>query len=53
MAEKIDVQETLTLEELAISNSFEIVAIFNIMERRGLITRDEFQKELIRLRTEH
>jgi hypothetical protein len=53
MAEKIDEQDILTLEELAISNSFEIAAMFNIMERKGLITRDEFQEELKRLRTEH
>ncbi|WP_188055277.1 hypothetical protein [Oryzomonas rubra] len=53
MAEKIDEKETVTLEELAISNSFEIAAMFNIMERRGLITRTELEEELKRLRTVH
>lgn len=53
MADNIDEQETLTLEELAISNSFEIAAMFNIMERRGLITKAELEEELKRLRTEH
>ena len=53
MAEKLGEQETVTLEELAISNSFEIAAMFNIMERKGLITRNELQEELKRLRTEH
>jgi hypothetical protein len=27
--------------------------MFNIMERKGLITRNELQEELKRLRTEH
>ena len=53
MAEKLGEEETVTLEELAISNSFEIAAMFNIMERKGLITRNELQEELKRLRTEH
>ena len=53
MAEKLEEHETVTLEELAISNSFEIAAMFNIMERKGLITRNELQEELKRLRTEH
>ena len=53
MAEKLDEQETVTLEELAISNSFEIAAMFNILERKGLITRNELEEELKRLRTEH
>jgi hypothetical protein len=53
MAEKLEEDETVTLEELAISNSFEIAAMFNIMERKGLITQNELQEELKRLRTEH
>jgi hypothetical protein len=53
MADKLDDQETVTLEELAISNSFEIAAMFNILERRGLITRNELMEEIKRLRTEH
>ncbi len=53
MAEKIEENETVTLEGLAISNSFEITAMFNILERKGLITRNELEEELSRLRTEH
>jgi hypothetical protein len=53
MAEKLGDRETVTLEELVISNSFEIAAMFNILVRKGLITRSELEEELKRLRTEH
>jgi hypothetical protein len=33
MAEKLGDQETVTQEDLTISNSLEIAAMFNIMER--------------------
>ena len=53
MARKLEEKETVTLAELAISNSFEIAAMFNIMERKGLIIRAELEEELVRLKTEH
>ena len=53
MAQKLEVKETVTLEELAISNSFEIMAMFNILAKKGLITSTELEEELIRLKTEH
>ena len=53
MAEKLDPQEAVSLEEVVISNSFEITAMFNIMERKGLITRGEFLEELKRLKVEY
>jgi hypothetical protein len=53
MAQKLDEKETVTLEELAISNSFEIMAMFNILAKKGLITSAELEEELIRLKTEH
>lgn len=53
MAERLDEMETVSLEEVVISNSFEITALFNIMERKGLITRGEFMEELKRLNVEH
>jgi hypothetical protein len=53
MAKKLGDQETVTLEEIVISSSFEIAAMFNIMERKGLITRKELEEELKRLRTVH
>ena len=53
MAQKLEKEETVTLEELAISNSFEIAAMFNILVKKGLISRTELEEELIRLKTEH
>ncbi|MDR3581363.1 MAG: hypothetical protein P4L44_15490 [Oryzomonas sp.] len=37
MAEKTEEHETVTLEELAVSNSFKVAAMFNRLERNGLI----------------
>lgn len=53
MAEKLNPEEIVTLEELAISNSFEIAAIFNILKRKGLITNSELEEELKSLKVEH
>jgi hypothetical protein len=53
MAQKIEDEEVVTLEELAISNSFEIAAMFNLFVKKGLITRAELEEELIRLKMEH
>ena len=50
MAEKLDQTETVTLEELAISNSFEIAAIISVLERKGLLSRHEIIEEIPRLR---
>jgi len=50
MAEKNEPKETLTLEELAISNSFEIAALVSVLERKGLLTRKEVIEEIKRMR---
>lgn len=50
MANRIEPQQTVTLEELAISNSFEIAALVNVLERKGLLTRQEVLQELAALR---
>jgi len=50
MAEKLPEKETVTLEELCISNSYEITAMFNILERKGLITKVEILEEIRRLK---
>ena len=50
MAEKLPENETVTLEELCISNSYEITAMFNILERKGLITKSEILEEIKRLK---
>ena len=50
MANRIEPLQTVTLEELAISNSFEIAALVNVLERKGLLTRQEVLQELAALR---
>ena len=45
-------KETVTLEELVISNMYEIQAVINILERKGLITKAEVLEEIIKLKEE-
>jgi len=39
-------RETATLEELTISTMYEVEALINILERKGLLTRNEVLEEL-------
>ncbi len=41
MAEKLDPKEVLTLEELAISNMWETSALVELLERKGILTKQE------------
>ena len=41
MAMKGDHREVVTLEELAISNSFEIAALIEVLESKGLVMKAE------------
>jgi len=50
MAERLDSSESVTLEELAFSNSFEIAALVAVLERKGILTRDEVIAEIKILR---
>jgi hypothetical protein len=36
MADKLDPKETVTIEELTISNSYELAALVSVLERKGL-----------------
>ncbi len=44
--------EELELEDIVISNSYGIGALINILERKGLITKDELLDEIERLEEE-
>jgi hypothetical protein len=50
MAEQLDSSQSVTLEELALSNSFEIAALVAVLERKGILTRDEVIAEIKILR---
>lgn len=50
MDEKTTPKDAVSFEEFADSSATGIVAIFNILERKGLISRGELLAELDRLR---
>ncbi len=41
MAEKLDPKDLVTLEELAISTMWETSALVELLERKGILTRQE------------
>jgi hypothetical protein len=50
MAEKLDVKETVFLQEMVLSNSYEIAALVAVLERKGLLTSQEVIEEIKRQR---
>lgn len=50
MAEKLDPKEVVTLEELAISNMWEIAAIVKLLQRKGLCTKQDLHAIINNLR---
>ena len=50
MAKKLDPKEIISLKELLMSNVFEQEALINLLEQKGIITKDELVKEIIRLK---
>lgn len=45
-------KDTVTLEELIISNMYEIQAVINLLEKKGIITKGEILEEIKSLTTE-
>ncbi len=41
MATKLPQEETVTMEELVISHSYEMLALITVLERKGILTRQE------------
>ncbi|MDD2540641.1 MAG: hypothetical protein PHH28_06305 [Desulfuromonadaceae bacterium] len=50
MGNQLKAEETVTLEELALSNSFEIAALVSVLEQKGILTKAEVIAEIGRLR---
>ena len=50
MAEKLEGRQTVTVEELALSNAFQLEALINILEAKGLLKKEEILEELHRLK---
>jgi hypothetical protein len=42
--------ELVTLQELAVSNAYEIAALVAVLERKGLVTQTEVLEEIKRLK---
>ncbi len=47
-----DHRAIVTVEELAISNSFEIAALIEVLESKGLLTKGEVLESISRLRAQ-
>ncbi len=50
MAEKLDPKEIVTLEELAISRMWETAALVEVLEKKGLLTKQDILEAIRELR---
>ena len=50
MAQRGQSEELVTLQELAVSNAYEIAALVAVLERKGILTQTEVLEETTRLR---
>ncbi len=53
MAEKLDPTNLVTVEELALSNMWETSALVELLERKGILTRQEIYDAINELRQRH
>jgi hypothetical protein len=53
MAEKLDLKEMVTLEELILSNVYTQEALITLLVKKGLITNEELIEEIKRLKIKH
>ncbi len=53
MAEKLDPKDPVTLEELALSTMWETSALVELLERKGVLTRQEIYDAINELRQRH
>ena len=50
MAEKLDPKEIVTLEELAISSMWEMAVLVEVLEKKGLLTKQDILDAIRELR---
>ena len=53
MAQPLDPNNLVTIEELAISNMWEHAALVEVLERKGVLTRQEIYDAINELRQRH
>ena len=46
MEKKPDLKQTVTYEELTMSNMYEIQALFNLLDRKGIVSKTEILQEI-------
>lgn len=51
MAEKLDSKETVDLKDLVLSEVIQLEALINILESKGILTREEVLEEIRRVAT--
>jgi hypothetical protein len=51
MTEQLPQDQSVTLEELVISHSYEMLALITVLEKKGLLTRAEIIEVIKELRT--
>ena len=52
MATQLPKEETVTIEELVVSQSYEIAALVNVLEKKGILTKAEILDEIRRLKAQ-
>ena len=52
VAEKLDSNEAVSLEELVVSHSFEMIALITVLERKGILNRSEIIDVIKEMRRE-
>ncbi|KAF0221121.1 MAG: hypothetical protein FD174_619 [Geobacteraceae bacterium] len=50
MAEKLDKGQTVTVDEVVASQSYEIAALVSLLEKKGILTREEIIEVIKELR---
>ena len=53
MAERLDPNDLVTIEDLAISTLWAIAALEEVLERKGVLTRQEIYDAITELRQRH
>ena len=41
MAEQISKEDAITIEDLVVSHSYEMLALITVLEKKGILTRNE------------
>ncbi|HEY5536597.1 MAG TPA: hypothetical protein VIL99_16890 [Ignavibacteria bacterium] len=52
MAEKNNTKKTVSLEEITVSNMYEIEAVIRVLEKKELLTHQEVLEELKKIKEE-